>query len=248
VRRNALIALLTMTLALQAGVASAGATPLTSPLQNLPIGTLPASCAGAPHGAACTDAVVSALDSARASLGLGRYPLPANFDSLSGARQIFILANLDRIAYGLTPIEGVAPALAASAQTGVRTDADPNPTATLSALPRYAWTSDWAGGWLNAPYAYYEWMYDDGYAGAATSNVDCTGPAASGCWDHRRNLLAFAQPGTIAMGVAVGPDAHGAAGYAITLVWTPGQTWSNYSYTWAQANSASAGAPRRPRR
>jgi hypothetical protein len=230
------IALLTLALA---AVPAGAATP-NAPLANMPIGALPASCAVAPAGAACTDGVVSALDSARERLGLGAYPLPANFAALPGARQIFILANLDRIAYGLSPIAGIAPALGASALAGVRTDADPNPSGLLASLPRYAWTANWAGGWPNAPYAYYEWMYDDGYGGAETSNVDCTAAQASGCWDHRRNLLAFTAPGTIAMGVAVGADVRGQTGYAITLVWTPGRSWTHYSYSWGQARAAGA--------
>jgi len=214
------------------------------PLANRPIATLPATCDSAPTGRACTDAVIAALDGARAALGLGPYMLPAGFDSMPPTRQLFVLANLDRTAYGLPPIAGISPALAGATASAMRSDVDPDPTSLLASLPSYAWTADWAGGWANAAYAYYEWMYDDGYGGAETSNVDCTSDGASGCWDHRRNILAFAGAGSIAMGVSAGVDAHGQPSYAITLVWTPSNAWTGYSYSWAQAQAAGAGAPR----
>ena len=83
-----------MALTLQATGAAAGATPLTSPLTEPADREPPRELRRRARGATCIDAVVSALDTARASLGLARYPLPANFDSLSGARQIFILAKI----------------------------------------------------------------------------------------------------------------------------------------------------------
>ena len=224
-----------MTAGLATMVAPAGAAQL----QNVPIGALPAACASAPHGRACIDGVVVALDAARSTIGLAPYGLPANFDSLPGTRQIFILANLDRIALGLPPIAGIVPALGNSTHAGVLADGDPNPASALSGLASFSWTANWAGGWFNAPYAYYEWMYDDGYNGAETSNVDCTTAVASGCWDHRRNVLAFAQLGTVVMGASVGPDAHGQIGYAMTLVWTPGNSsWTSFSYTWGQSQAS----------
>src|SRR5580658_4088552 len=121
-------------------------------------------------------------------------------------------------------------------------DSDPNPTDVLDALPVYSWTSNWAGNWANAPYAYYEWMYDDGYDGTETSNIDCTSASASGCWVHRRNVLAFSQAGTLSLGASVGTDAHGDSSYATTLVWTTSTNWTTYGYTWADAQADGAGA------
>jgi hypothetical protein len=212
------------------------------PAANMPIGALPAACYSAPKGAVCVNAVVSALDGARAGLGLGPYLLPADFASLGGAKQIFILTNLDRIAYGLPPIDGISPLLGTAAADGMLSDADPNPTALLGSLSSYAWASNWAGDWANAPYAYYEWMYDDGFGGTETSNIDCNSAAARGCWDHRRNILAFAGSGTLTLGVAAAIDSHGSTSYATTLVWTPGAAWTGYSYTWAQAQADGTGA------
>jgi hypothetical protein len=209
---------------------------------NIPIGTLPASCESAPNGVSCTDAVVAALDSARAEIGLGPYALPANFATLSGAKQIFILTNLDRIAYGLPVITGITRALDSADESAMTADADPDPTALLSGLSNYAWTSNWAGNWANASYAYYEWMYDDGFSGSETSNIDCSSATATGCWIHRRNVLAFADSGTLVLGVSVGTDRLGETSYATTLVWTPGSAWTSYSYTWAQAQADGAGS------
>jgi hypothetical protein len=225
---------------LLAGPASAIAAP--NPQANMPISSLPAACTSAPTGAICTNAVVVALDRARAELGLGPYSLPADFDSLSGAKQLLVLANLDRTAYGLPPIRGLSPTLASAAQVAMTNDLDPDPTALLSGLNTYAWTANWAGQWPNAADAYYEWMYDDGYDGSETSNVDCTSATASGCWVHRRNVLAIPAAGTLAMGASVGTDAQGHSSYAMTLVWTTSANWTSYSYTWAQAEAAGAGS------
>jgi hypothetical protein len=232
------------TAALLLASSASAAQPALSLSANIPIGPLPAACESAPTGAVCVNAVIVALDAARSDIGLGPYVLPANFDSLTAVKQIFILSNLDRISYGLAPIAGLSPWLATAAQAGMASDNDPDPTALLKALPAYSWSSNWAGNWANAPYAYYEWMYDDGYKAGETSNVDCTSPGASGCWVHRRNVLAFASAGTLTLGAAVGSDSQGFSSFATTLVWTPGNTaWTSYSYTWAQAQAAGAGSP-----
>jgi hypothetical protein len=238
-------------LSLAAAVATAGlvlaatpaaASPLAAnPPANIPIAALPAACEQAPSGVVCMNAVVAALDAARAAGGLGPYLLPANFDSLSGVEQIFILSNLDRIAYGLAPITGLSPTLASAATSAMTSDTDPDPTSLLGSLAAYRWTSNWAGNWANAPDAYYEWMYDDGWGASETSNVDCTSATASACWIHRRNVLAFSGAGNLSLGAAVGTDAHGYSSYATTLVWTPRQ-WTSYSFTWAQAQAEGAGA------
>jgi hypothetical protein len=49
-----------------------------------------------------------------------------------------------------------------------------------------AWGSNWAGGEGSALLADYDWIYDDG---PGSPNMDCTNAVASGCWDHRRNVL-----------------------------------------------------------
>jgi len=241
--RSLSVAIVAVAGSLCLSVAPASAAPVTRvPPANIPIGALPQACGRAPAGSVCLNAVVVALDSARADIDLGPYALPADFDSLPGAEQILILSNLDRIAYGLQPIAGLSTTLASAAESAMLSDVDPDPTSLLGDLSVYGWTSNWAGEWANAPYAYYEWMYDDGYGGPETSNIDCTSAAASGCWDHRRNVLAFSSAGTLSLGAAVGTDASGNSSYATTLVWTPRTDWTSYSFTWAQAKAAGAGA------
>ena len=234
-------AILVATVLLLGVTASASAAP--NPATNIPAGPLPHACAVAPKTSICIDAVVAALDKARAHLGLGPYLLPADFDALPGEEQLLILSNLDRLAYGLPPINGLSPALSAVATVGVTNDADPDPSALLTGLSSFGWSSNWAGAFGNAPEAYYAWMYYDGWGGKQTSNLDCTSPTASGCWGHRLDVLAFTQQGTLSMGAAVTRDAHGQIGYAMTLVWTPpAANWTSFTYTWAQAQADGAGS------
>jgi hypothetical protein len=242
-RRHPLrLALVLATLLLLVGAAAASAAP--NPTANITPGPLPRACNKAPHGAACIDAVIGVLNAARADLGLGPYVVPADFASLSGAQQLLILCNLDRLAYGLPPIAGETPALNTVAAGGVSADNDPDPSALLTAIPVFSWTSNWAGAYPNAPEAYYAWMYYDGWSANETSNLDCTSATASGCWGHRQDVLSFATAGVLSMGAFVGKDAHGDTGYAMTLVWTPGPTSLSvsYSYSWARAQADGAGA------
>jgi hypothetical protein len=213
-----------------------------NPTANIAVGPLPATCGTTPRSATCQQAMVTALDRARAGLGLGPYLLPSNFYSLNGSEQLLILCNLDRLAYGLPPVTGLSPVLNAVAATGVTADADPDPSALLSSMPSFGWSSNWAGGYGNALEAYYAWMYSDGWAGRQTSNLDCTSPTSSGCWGHRQDVLAFSQPGLLSMGASVSRDPQGQIGYAITLVWTPQTNWTSYSYSWASAQAAGAGS------
>jgi hypothetical protein len=225
---------------LLAFAASASAAP--NPTANIPVGPLPAACSTAPRGPVCVDAMIGALDRARAELGLGPYLLPSGFSAMPGARQLLILSNLDRLAYGLPAIAGLSPALNAVSASGVTTDADPDPSALLASLPTFGWSSNWAGGYGNALEAYYAWMYYDGWGGAQTSNLDCTSAAASGCWGHREGVLAFSDQGLLSMGASVRRDSSGQIGYAMTLVWTPQTNWTSFSYRWASAQAAGAGA------
>jgi hypothetical protein len=222
-----------------AGSASAA---VPNPGANIPVGPLPAACAYAPKGPACMHAMVRALNRAHARLALGPYLLPTDFYSLSGSEQLLILSNLDRLAYGLPAVVGLSPVLNAVAASGVTSDADPDPSALLSSFQSFGWSSNWAGGYGNAIEAYYAWMYYDGWDGKQTSNLDCTGPVANGCWGHRRDVLAFPDQGLLSMGASVSRDSAGQIGYAMTLVWTPQTNWTSFSYSWASAQANGAGS------
>ena len=218
--------------------ASASAAP--NPPGNIRLGSLPRSCDRAPAGAACETASVRALDAARARLGLGPYLLPADFVALAPARQWLILANLDRLAYSLRPIDGLSAVLNAIARRGAAGRQDPDPEPLLMSLhgqSRIGFASNWAGGQPNALVAYYGWMYDDGYG---SGNLDCRTPSAPGCWGHRQDILAFPHAGRLSMGAAT---VRGAASYALTIVETSTAVWP-YSYTWAAAIADGAGVRR----
>jgi hypothetical protein len=215
---------------------AAGAAARPDPTADIPLGPLPRACFGAPTGAVCERASIARLDAARAKLGLGPYRLPAHFAGLRPARQLLILANLDRLAYSLAPVHGLSPALDAIAKQGALERTDPNPLPALSALrgqTQIGFASNWAGGAPNAPVAYYDWMYDDGYG---SGNLDCTSPSAPGCWGHRHTILAFATAATLTMGAAA---VRAGLSYALTIVETSTAVW-HYSYTWAQVDLPSS--------
>jgi hypothetical protein len=228
-----------LTGAVLAAAPGAALAAAPNPPADLPLGPLPAECESAPTGARCERASIAALDGARAKLGLGPYRLPAGFVALSPPRQWLILANLDRIAYSLPPIRGLAVALDAVAAAGAREHGDPDPWPLLQSLSgqlTLGFTSNWAGGQQNALLAYYGWLYDDGYG---SGNLDCTSPSAAGCWGHRQDVLAFpSASATLTMGASA--IVRGERSYALTIVETTTPVW-RYSYTWARARSSGAG-------
>jgi len=190
---------------------------------------------------ACENAVVYYLNQARATLGLSAYRLPADFPQLPSDRQIFILSDLDRAAYSLPSVIGLNTELSADAAKGVAAGDDPS----LSGWS-YGWNayySNWAGAFVNAPQAYYFWMYDDG---PGSGNLACNSPSDSGCWGHRHNIL-FDGPGDggyeAAMGAAAGERTTGEAGYAQLTVAASREFIPHppYYYTWAEAQADGAG-------
>jgi hypothetical protein len=227
-------------IAVAAGAARADGPVGADPSQNFLPGPLPPTCDLNPTTPPCVDAAVGELNQARASLGQGPYGLPSNFDTLAPEQQMFVLTNLDRVLYGLTPIPGLTAALGQDAAQGVQADTDPAP----SDPDVISYTSNWAGGFQSAPLAYEAWMYDDG---PGSGNLDCTTADASGCWGHRHDILwRFDSPGPLAMGAAVGQGQLGRPGYAMLLVQGDDQYKPAFTYTWqdAVANGARpAGAP-----
>ncbi|MCI4321904.1 MAG: hypothetical protein L3K05_06330 [Thermoplasmata archaeon] len=121
--------------------------------------------------------------------------LPRNWYSLTPPEQLFVLADLERVARGLPPYLGINAKLAAEAQRGAVGNRDPD-AARGFAMSRDArgyqqFGGAWAGGDSTTLGADYGWMYDDGWGGsrATTSNFACTGPGAPACWGHRDELL-----------------------------------------------------------
>jgi hypothetical protein len=225
VRRSVAAATAVVACALAPAAAGAG-----NPPANIPLGSMPASCSQE-SSAECQQWLLSRLDAARESLGLPAYQLPGDFLSLSADKQIFILADLDRSAYGYTPISGLNTALDEAAAAGVRSETDPRPPSTEA--PWNGFGSDWAS--TGPLLAYYLWMYDDGYPGP---NLDCGSPAASGCWGHRHVILGegLPLPQPEVVGVATGQSPSG------TALIVSSHTGAATYYTWAQAQSEGAGS------
>ena len=220
------------------GVAGAAAAA-PNPASNIPLGALPPSCSEAPLSTSCESSVVGYLNAAHQDLGLSPYQLPSSFLALSPARQVLVLSDLDRSAYGISPVFGLNDTLDGAAAEGVTNNGDPRaPSQLTPGGTIFGWGSNWAGGFANVLVAYYLWMYDDGYG---SPNRDCSSPAAPGCWGHRQNvLLSFgsAPSGWISMGAAAGSyPSH--AGYAMLVVYT--RERPAYSYTWATAIAEGAG-------
>jgi len=150
-----------------------------------------------PAAPGCVRLAVAAIDEGRASEHLRPMVLPVGFDRLGVGEQLFVLVNLERIARGVPPLAGLVSPLDAAAQKGAARSTDPAVQTRYGAVRvevvghAYGIGGTWAGGEPNAEAAVRDWIYDDGWGGsrAATGNVDCSGPAAPGCWGHRMELL-----------------------------------------------------------
>jgi len=208
------------------------------PQHNTKLGPLPGSCRTVPAGKQCIDAGVYYLDKARSRVHLPPYALPADFASLTPPRQMFILVNLDRIAYGLPPYPGMTSALNRDAMTtGVRVADDPHPTNTTGLTE---WWPGWAGAFYNVPMAYETWVWNDGLG---STNPRCTPTDHSRCWGHRHSVLwKFASGSRLAMGAAAGRDSsHHMMGYTYLFVGGNSSYGPVYTYTWKQAVEDGAG-------
>ena len=146
-----------------AGFAARATAEPPDPPQNLPIDELPSACYEevASERVTCENDVIYYLNKNRAAMGLAPYALPQDFTALSPDRQIFILSNLDRIAYGLRPVPGLNSTLSAASLDGVYSRDDPTAPSSLSTGAVLSWAANWAGGFENVPYAYNMWMFDD---------------------------------------------------------------------------------------
>ncbi len=165
---------------------------ITDPPENVPrTAAMALACSNGPQP--CQQAVVEAIDQARAAEGIGPLELPPNYSTITTAEQLLVLANLERIDRGLPGFIGLSSRLDALAQSAAAATSDPSGPAGTT------WGSNWAGGEASALLADYDWMYDDG---PGSPNMDCTNTVADGCWDHRRNVLGNYGPRP-AMGAAV---------------------------------------------
>lgn len=156
------------------------------------------------RSSACQSTVIAELNHARRSLGQPSYALPSHFTGLTPAEQLLVLTNSDRALYHLLGVAGLNSTLNLYARQGVLRDGDPLPTGTSGGSSGwYGYAANWATGTnMSAPFAYYEWMYEDGIGSA---NIDCTAAHTAGCWGHRNNVLKnFGARQQIALGIGSG--------------------------------------------
>jgi hypothetical protein len=225
--------------------AADGIVPPSNPPSNLPGNESIPGCQASPVSSypttpitstACTAAALARLRIDRAAEGLGPVVLPSNWGSLSTPEQMFVMTNLERTARGLAPIAGLTAPLDTAAALGAAHGMDPLPCTSLARtsattftctpgteLPFInTWRTIWAGEQPSPITADMMWVYDDGWGGSpsSTSNYDCTGPTATGCWGHRDAILGSYRCPYCYAGAALDPTGWplttggGAASYA----------------------------------
>ncbi len=146
---------------------------------------------------ACTTYVLSAINNARVRENLAPMVLPSNWASLSTAQQMLVVTDLERVARGYPPYLGLNANLNREALVAASRNVDPYLASGFAtgfdALGKIAWGASWSGG-FSVLASDYIMIYDDGWGGSrsSTANVDCTSPAAPGCWAHRDELLGSA--------------------------------------------------------
>jgi hypothetical protein len=191
------------------------------------LGAAQADCQVQPidDSSACSQAELAEINYGLATEGLAPISLPSNWGALTVGEQIFVIVDLERVARGLQPFQGLSFIWAADAQTGAEDNVDPP-------VPSgYPWVAGiWAGGGgVYSPLeADYIWMYDDGLGGP---NIDCQSAGASGCWLHRDSILG--QPSCTTCIVGVGyADVDGNASMAAVFV-EPTGSLPPLAFTWA---------------
>jgi len=199
------------------------------------------SCPALTQSSFCLGREFEAIDNARAQEDLG--PINIRLTSwrrLTRPEQLFTIANLERTTRHLPPAIAMTAQLDTVAQVGARSSVDPRLDGwTLTGGRRaMGWGSNWAGGIAGLAANYY-WMYDDGTG----FNIDCTSADTTGCWAHRKNILAApsgscgspsATPQFV-MGAAVSSTARYVPSDAEILVQECGGPPSDVVFTWSQA-------------
>lgn len=178
----------------------------------------------------CLQAVLQAVNAARAQEGVKPMVLPADFGALTVPQQVLVAINLERVDRRLRPFAGLTLDLNRNAQQGADQANDPpDPGNTYTVAD-----TEWAGGSSNGLDADYGWMYDDGIG---SGNLDCPKGGGEGCWGHRHGILDdFGTVGTMVMGAALNAtadtgDDQGGTSMAATLAVTT-QNPGPLAYTW----------------
>ena len=206
-------ALLTVGLAVAAGLASPGAAvaahharpagkpnPVADPGHNTsPSAAFVDACSGmgttVAANRACDKAALPDFDKVRKGEGLGRMTLPGDFASLSVASQLLAISNLERVDRGRRAVLGRSKSLDALARQGAKQDRDPSFPDPFTGSSGGA---NWAGAGNSALLDDFYWMYDDG---PGSFNEDCQHAGDPGCWGHRHDII-NAYPARLVMGAA----------------------------------------------
>jgi hypothetical protein len=205
--------------------AGAAVGPPPTPSENYHLtGAYNGACANPAAVTAACPAGLTGVDVSRADEGVVPMSLPTNFSALTGAEQVFVVTNLERVDRGLPPFSGLAANLDADAQAGAAGNTDPPlPTGGSSA------GANW-GSSANLFTTDQLWMYEDGWAGSATTNEACSSPTAAGCWAHRDNILgSYASPSLMGASLIAG----GPGGVSVAQVFAGGDTRDTPYFTWA---------------
>ena len=128
---------------------------------------------------ACNQDVVQATNNARTileslpALSLSLTP----YEAMTLPEQLFVIANVERVARGIPPIAGLTTQLDTLAQAGANIYDDPSfPAGLTGGAVLVSGGANWAGGWVNPLGANYVWMYDDG--GSPLGGIATTSSAA----------------------------------------------------------------------
>ena len=151
------------------------------------------SCSSAKDTTACNDLVLSATSNARnllEKLGPMSFSLSA-YEKLTGAEQLFVTANVERVGRGLAPMLELTNSLDSLAQAGAKANTDPDIDRIIKTkLPGggrvISAGANFASGYDNPLGSNYGWMYDDGLG---SPNSACTSKNPQACWGHRDNIL-----------------------------------------------------------
>ncbi len=202
---------------LAAAALLAGATAAQANVGILPPANPAANCDATGVGIQFT---LQNLNACRAKEHVGPMVLPGNWASLTGAEQLFVLLNLERVNRGLAPIVGLSSSLNQLAAQGAAAGTDPS-------FPGGGFIGGggvWFGG-QSALAADYAWMYDDGPNGFDV-NVDCPHGGSSDCWLHRDIVLWQGTGGPLVGG-------GGVDGQSFSFEVLSGYSTSGMVFTWA---------------
>jgi len=215
-----------------------------APTSNIaPVPDFVDDCGALSVSVACLNEALAAIDNARSDEGLSPMTFSVGgFAALPATEQLFVITNLERTSRGLAPMLALTAQLNAVAAGGATSDIDPALRGWTLSGGRAAveWSSNWAGD-LSGFGADYYWMYADG----AGVNVDCPSSAATGCWQHRANVLMVSPTSSTCGGVGtpslvmgasyVGNGYQGTPSIAEIYVGECGNLPTDVTFTWAHA-------------